>query len=87
MIRAEIELLGRPHRPRSAETGQDFICDEKSVEFICDFSHGVNKIVGRDDVARRALHRLQDDRCNLALGVVFMTLRRCSAQASPHDGY
>src|SRR6266403_2469402 len=67
----EIELLGRPHRPRSAETGQDFICDEKSVEFICDFSHGVDKIVGRDDVARCAMHRLQDDCCNLALGVVF----------------
>ena len=66
----EIELFGRPHRSGSAEAGQDFICDEKRAEFICDFSHGVNEIVGRDDVARRALHWLQNYRCNLALGIV-----------------
>src|SRR6476646_9265346 len=64
------ELFGRPHRSRSAEAGQDFICDEQRAEFICDFPYGVNEVVGRDDVARRALHRFQYDRCNFILRIV-----------------
>src|ERR1700722_12355711 len=66
----ETELFRRPHRSSAAEASQDFIDDEQSVEFIGDVAHGLNEIVRRDDVARRALHRLQDDRCNLVLGVI-----------------
>src|SRR5580700_522419 len=66
----EAELLRRPHRSSAAEAGEDFIDDEQSVEFIGDVAHCLNEIVRRDDVARRALHRLQDDRRNLVLGVI-----------------
>ena len=35
-----------------------------------DLAHGVDEVVGRDHVAGRALHRLDDDRRELALRVV-----------------
>src|SRR4029077_17998497 len=54
----------------STKAGQDFVCDEQRVEFICDFSYCVNEIIGRDDIARSSLHWLQNDRCNLALCIV-----------------
>ena len=63
-------MVGRPHRPCAPKSGQHLIGDEQCVEFVRDLPHGMNEIIGRNDVARRALHRLHDDRRDFVLRLV-----------------
>src|SRR5262249_20637035 len=69
-IGLEIELIGRPHRSCPAETSQNLVCDQQCAKFICNFPNGANELIGRDDVARGALHWLKDDCSNFVLRFV-----------------
>ena len=63
-------MIGGPHLAGAAEADQNFVGDEKRAGVCRDLAHRVDEVVGRDDVAGRALHRLDDDRRELALSVV-----------------
>ena len=56
-----------PVRPKPARISSAISSAPNSVG---DLAHRVDEVVRRNDVARRALHRLDDDRGDLALGVV-----------------
>ena len=56
--------------PGAAEADQDLVGDEQRAGLGRDLAHRVDEVVRRNDVARRALHRLDDDRGDLALRVV-----------------
>src|ERR1700677_1850775 len=65
------KVIGSPHLAGAAEADQNFIGDEKRAGLGRDLAHRVDDVVGRTNVAGRALHRLDDDRRELALRVVF----------------
>ena len=66
----EAEMLGGPHFAGAAETDQDLVGDQERAGLRRDLAHRVDEVVRGNDVARRALHRLDDDRRDLALRVV-----------------
>src|SRR5262249_17030176 len=49
----------------------------------CDFPYCANEIVGRDDVACRALHRLEDDRCDFVLRLVLDDVSKMVGASEP----
>ena len=63
-------MFRSPHFPGAAEADQDLVGDEQRAGLGRDLAHRVDEVVRRNDVAGRALHRLDDDRGDLALRVV-----------------
>src|SRR6202020_3005894 len=64
------KVIGGPHLAGAAEADQNFVGDEKRAGLCRDLAHSVDEVVGRNHVAGRALHWLDDDRRKLALRVV-----------------
>src|ERR1700733_13807225 len=64
------KVIGGPHLAGAAEADQNLVGDEKRARLRRDLAHRVDEVVRRNHVARRSLHRLDDDRRELALRVV-----------------
>ena len=63
-------MLGAPHVARPSEARDHLVRDEERARFLGDLLNGAQEALGRDDVARGALHGLDDDGGDLAAGLV-----------------
>src|SRR5438128_450628 len=60
-IRLQIEMIAREHFARAAETGLDFVDDEKEILLVAELSNLTEVIAGSHVNAALALHDLQND--------------------------
>src|SRR5271155_4370723 len=79
----EAEMLRGPHFAGAAKTDQDLVGDEERAGLCRDFAHCADEVVRGNDVARRALHRLDDDRGDLALRVVLDDIAQMLGASHP----